>query len=114
MGKLGTMLVDPEMPDTYESFMAAMLLPNIKSVSEFNEALSSLETLAAAAQSGATVDANGKPISPGAGIDVEELEAAQTWQQNTADWWDNTWSGDFASGSESFSEGWDAFWSGQF
>lgn len=40
--------------------------------------------------------------------------SADSWAQNTAEWWENTISGDWESGWINFQQGWNDFWSGNF
>jgi hypothetical protein len=111
MARLGQIWLDPEMPDNWESIVAMLLLPDAKTVSEYNSAVEKVDTVAAAAASGATTP---EGQAAAAGVTTDELADAQTWTENTADWWENTWSGDWDAGWDSWNEGFDALWNGNF
>jgi hypothetical protein len=104
MTRLNQIWIDPELPDSYEGLMRLILLPTMSTVQEYAAAEAALSTMV-------SVNPDG---SPGVGMSTQQLGAAQNWWSNTQDWWSQTWSGDWAAGAQSFSEGWDAFWSGNF
>jgi hypothetical protein len=44
---------------------------------------------------------------------VGEIAASgDNWRTNTAEWWSDLWSGDFASAWVNFQQGWNDFWAG--
>lgn len=102
MARLGQIWVDPELPDNWESVMGLMMLAPAKTADEYNAMIAKVDDVALAATPG------------GAGLTQEEATAAQGWWGNTQDWWAQTWSGDWDTGLDSFTEGWNALWSGNF
>lgn len=60
MSRLGQMLIDPEVPDSYESVMGAILLAKSASIQDYNKAVINLDSVTQS--SGLTV-----PSTPGGG-----------------------------------------------
>lgn len=108
MAKLGTIWVDPELPDDWESITQFILVMSMSTIAEYQAAQDKLDTISVASQAASSGQDASTVVS------TQELEEAQNWLQNTTDWWEQTWSGDLQGGSESFGEGWDSFWSGKW
>lgn len=109
MFKLKQVWVDPETPDDWESITTAILTMRMDTIEELEKATTNIDILADVGEQSAA----GQQTMPTTG-DLEELEGAQTWFENTSDWVDQTFSGNWSGGSESFSEGWNAFWTGNW
>jgi len=128
LGDLNQICTDPEWPDTFESWMAFVLLPKCKSVHEFVAATQNVANASAAQANGtggaSTGGSTGAPSSTSSGSSSSSagqqgslsntVDTSETWTQNTQDWWDETLSGNWDAGLQSWEEGWNSLISGNF
>lgn len=112
MGRLGQILVDPEFPDTYDSFLGLILLPACGTATEY---ITAMETLRLAQESAGASGSSGGTSGSSSSPNADTLAgSSQSWTQNTADWFSQTLGGNWSGGLNSFAEGWNSFWTGNF
>ena len=102
--------MDPEVPDDFLSLIIpALVSRNVP----YNDVEQVLNVAMGIDPSGGTA---GMYVGPdGSMITVADTAATgDGWAQNTAEWWNATWAGDWETGWTNFQQGWNDFWAGNF
>jgi len=119
---------DPEFPDNWLNLVMTLYMARpgmtasqvCSAVAAFGSINSQGQASSAAASGGSSGSSGGSAngglgASTGGGVDISNTNVdTQNWGQNTSDWWNQVWSGDFSGASQSWDQGWNDFISGNW